>query len=259
MPIIERHLLVLKKCNEDLLKLHLSNVELSSTWVGRSAKSWFDITTKGDGRSQNYSDTPFDRTSLRSYVISQKNQGTAAKNLFEIVVNILAWGGMSYRHGRKALSCWDKWEPICLNLINGKTDFIEAYESFSKVQHSGEMSGIGPAYYTKLIFFLGSGSGLIMDQWTSKSVNLIYGDHVIKLSGGYVSQSADSKMYEKYIQCVSELAVELGIAGSEFERTNQTEELIFSLSAKKKPKFLTEKEHITASAWRAYVDKEWRP
>jgi hypothetical protein len=120
------------------------------------------------------------------------------------------------------------------------------------------MSGIGPAYYTKLIFFLGDGEGLIMDQWTSKSINLIHEENVIKLTGGYVSRFAGSGMYQKYVHCVAELAEGMGLSGTEFQKNNKMEELIFSISAKKKPKFLTRQEHEIVSAWRSYVEREWR-
>lgn len=36
------------------------------------------------------------------------------------------------------------------------------------------------------------------------------------------------------------------------------EELVFSVSAKKKPKFLARQGHEIVSAWRSYVEREWR-
>jgi hypothetical protein len=165
---------------------------------------------------------------------------------------------MSYVNGRKALQCYDIWEPICQGLVSDKLDYIEAYDAFFEAHHSGKMSGIGPAYYTKLIFFLGSGDGLIMDQWTSKSINLIHEENIIKLTSGYVSKFADSEMYYKYVHSVSELAKRLYIGCNSLIANMKSEELIFSISARKKPKFLTIQEHGIVSAWRAYVDKEWR-
>lgn len=258
MSIKENHFSVLRKCHEDIDELYSSHTNLTSTWVGQSAMNWFAITTKDAQKSAAFSDVYFNRTSLREYILSEKNSKTASANLYDIVVNILAWGGMSYRHGRRALQCWDNWQPICEGLVSGKLNYTEAYDAFFEAQHIGKMSGIGPAYYTKLIFFLGNGEGLIMDQWTSKSINLIHEENVIKLTGGYVSKFADSVMYRKYVQSVAELAERIGISGTEFDKNNKMEELIFSISAKKKPKFLTREEHEIVSAWRSYVEREWR-
>lgn len=258
MSIKENHFSVLQKCHQDINELYSSNTNLTSTWVGQSAMNWFTITTKDTQKSQRFSDVSFNRTSLREHILSEKNSKTASANLFNIVVNILAWGGMQYNHGRKALQCWDNWQPICDGLVSGELNYTEAYDAFFEAQHSGKMSGIGPAYYTKLIFFLGNGEGLIMDQWTSKSINLIHEENVIKLTSGYVSKFADSAMYKKYVQSVAELAESMDMSGTEFDKNNKMEELIFSISAKKKPKFLTIQEHEIVSAWRSYVESEWR-
>lgn len=258
MSIKENHFSVLRKCHQDIDELYSSHTDLTSTWVGQSAMNWFAITTKDAQESSTFSEISFNRTTLREYILSEKNSQKASAHLYDIVVNILAWGGMSYRHGRKALQCWDNWQPICDGLVSGKLNYTEAYDAFFEAQHSGKMSGIGPAYYTKLIFFLGNGEGLIMDQWTSKSINLIHEENVIKLTSGYVSKFADSAIYKKYVQSVAELAERMDISGTEFDKNNKMEELIFSISAKKKPKFLTKHEHEIVSAWRSYVEREWR-
>lgn len=258
MPIKENHFSVLRKCHQDVENLYSKNTHLTSTWVGRSARDWFFTTTGYAEKSKVYSDLSLNRTSLRDYILSEKNNNTASANLYDIVVNILAWGEMSYVNGRKALPCWENWKPICQGLLSGELNNIDAYDAFFDAHHSGEMSGIGPAYYTKLIFFLGNGEGLIMDQWTSKSINLIHEENIIKLTNGYVSKFADSEMYKKYVQSVAELSERLGFSGSKIDKNNKTEELIFSISANRRPRFLTRDEHRIVSAWRGYVEREWR-
>lgn len=258
MAIVHEHFSILKKCHQRIETLYANNINLTSTWIGQSARNWFSITTGDTDESLKYSDASFNRTSLRDYIISEKNNSTASANIYEIVVNILAWGGMFYSHGRKALQCWDSWKPICEGLVSGNLNKTEAYDEFYEAHHSGKMSHIGPAYYTKLIFFLGNGEGLIMDQWTSKSINLIREENVIRLNGGYVSKFADSVMYNNYISAVAELAEKLGLSGTTLQKANKMEELIFSISAKKKPKFLTIDEHEIVSAWRSYTEREWR-
>ena len=258
MTISEQHFAILRECYDDIATLYRENTALTSTWVGKSARKW--LTTTGGYNSQldRYGDTAFNRTTLRDYISLEKDCGAAAENIFQIVVNILAWGGMQYNHGRTALRCWDKWQPICLKLISGDYNHIDAYDAFFAAHNDGSISGIGPAYYTKLIFFLGDGNGLIMDQWTSKSINLIQERNTIKLSNGYVSKFANSENYDAYIQAVSEISQRLDMTGAALENLNNAEELIFSISSKKKPTFLAKDEHQVVSRWRAYVEKEWR-
>ena len=258
MAIREDHFSVLEKCHQDMKNLYSKNVNLTSTWVGQSARDWYSITTGDSENSLKYNDLPLNRSSLRDYILSEKNSKTASANLYDIVVNILAWGGMSYVNGRKALSCWNNWEPVCQGLLDGELNNIKAYDAFFDAHHSEIMFGVGPAYYTKLIFFLGNGEGLIMDQWTSKSINLIHEENIIRLTSGYVSKFADSNTYKRYIQSVGELSERLGFSGSEVHKNSKTEELIFSISANRRPRFLTREEHRIVSAWRGYVEREWR-
>lgn len=255
--IHDRHLTKLAECNHAIEAVVQKKPELASTWVGKSAKSWFSITAGDDGNAIKFSDVEHNRNSLRDYILAQKQAGINGDELLDIVVNIFAWGGMAYRHGRKALRCWENWMPICAALVDGM-DHLTAYQGFYQAQHNGKMVGIGPAYYTKLIFFLGNGDGLIMDQWTSKSINLLHEDNLIRLDSGYVSRFAGSDDYKRYNECVSELAGALGFNGTNFEKNNKTEELIFSISGKKKPAFLTTEDHKIFSEWRRYVVQEWK-
>lgn len=258
MAINLQHLLFLQKCKRDVEKVFTENTSLTSTWVGQSARRWLSIVDQNASVANLGEDVSFNRLTLREYISAEKEEGTAENNIFEIVINILAWGGMPYRNGSNALKCWDEWRPICLDLLCGRSNHIEAYKAFFEAHAKGTIYGIGPAYYTKLIFFLGDGEGLIMDQWTSKSVNLIHEQNIIKLSGRYVSKFADSQNYIDYIQIVSELSELIEMTGTHIEKINKTEELIFSISSKKKPRFLSVHEHQIVSRWRAYVEKEWR-
>lgn len=256
--IKEQHFSKLAECNHAIKNVMQKKPELASTWVGQSARYWINITTCSEKYSERFNDIRHNRSSLRDYIQNQKMVAINDSALLDIVINILAWGGMSYQHGRSALKSWNNWKSICAGLVDGTHGHFSAYKKFYAAQHSGEMEGIGPAYYTKLIFFLGNGDGLIMDQWTSKSINLLHEENLIRLDSGYVSRFAVVDKYKRYIDCVSELAVKLGFSGSNFEKNNKTEELIFSISGKKKPAFLTTEDHKIFSEWRRYVVQEWK-
>ena len=111
------------------------------------------------------------------------------------------------------------------------------------------MKGIGPAYYTKLIFFFGDQSGLIMDQWTARSTNLLLGKTLIKLVGNVVSDTNSEQVYGEYLHFVAELKNHLGI-----NSLAKAEELIFSCPHKHRAvKKRLGKHHGACSAWRKYV------
>jgi len=45
-----------------------------------------------------------------------------------------------------------------------------------------DLQGCGPAFFTKIMFFFSSNLRcFIMDQWTSRSINLLLGENLIKL------------------------------------------------------------------------------
>ena len=94
----------------------------------------------------------------------------------------MAWGGMKYDHGLAAWACRDRWLGIVKDLRAGTLSRQEAYARFRQFRAGNSGSGMGPAYYTKLIFFARPRAdndscgtvGYIMDQWTSLSINLLF-------------------------------------------------------------------------------------
>ena len=92
--------------------------------------------------------------------------------------------------------------------------------------------GMGPAYFTKLIFFLmpesaSSARGYIMDQWTSRSMNLLKSDArfiktVVSGNSRWVADSNDEGTYEAFCREVETLAAILSM------RPDKAEELLFS-------------------------------
>ena len=87
------------------------------------------------------------------------------ENLFDLVKNnmitteiclnsILIWGGIKRNHFRMMLQHKNKWIAACENIRNNNLNRNISYKSFEEIRSSGS-SGIGPAYFTKLIYFLG--------------------------------------------------------------------------------------------------------
>lgn len=178
-----------------------------------------------------------------------------------IFLLIMAWGGMNRRYGRRA------WQAItgekrqgfsnwACNVREGQLNRQEAYEQFQNL----EIPGIGPAYFTKLIFFLtatgsAKGIGYIMDQWTAKSADLLvsgingHEGSIVRLDhSGYVAQNNESIRYEHFCRAVDELGNRLNVAGienpGEIEWGAVAEERMFSIGRGQ-------------GAWRNYVVANW--
>ena len=242
--------------------------ELKKRWEGNNAAIWFErvknsktwldcIKSSSDSNSDivGLSDRPLDRYVLIERISKSKSSEPISDNtLKRSVIEIFAWGGMRTDHASKAILCFENYRVICEKLVSSELDAIEAYKEFFVADHSKELEGMGPAYYTKLIYFLGDQSGLILDQWTGRSINLLCENPVIHLDNPIgdrkaVSKSNGPNRYAAYLEIVEKLREEL-----EMNTLSETEELIFSCSDRKgKNRFKAEKYHDICSAWRKYV------
>lgn len=130
-------------------------------------------------------------------------------------------------HGKLA---WGHRGEALLNIMerirSGKLRRREAYAEFFKARCKGNLPGLGPAFFTKLIFFLGPKHkchimdqyGYIMDQWTAKSTNLLFQPPVVKIVGSWVTPDNDEGVYEEFCERVEQIAKLLGCCGAEAER-----------------------------------------
>ena len=121
------------------------------------------------------------------------------------------------------------------------------------------MPGVAPAYFTKLIFFLMPENekkprGYIMDQWTSSSINLLFGSKIIhtKISkkrrdGDELEETVVDKNtevnYEYFCKAVETVADLLEI------EPMATEEMMFSNGGTKKGDW---RKHVIASRLISY-------
>jgi hypothetical protein len=77
-----------------------------------------------------------------------------------------------------------------------------------------------------------------MDQWVSKSINLLTGQHIVYLTNGWVNDKNTSTNYENFCLKIDELANILNCSGFEAEKR------IFSIGRGK-------------GAWRNYLKKHY--
>jgi hypothetical protein len=163
-------------------------------------------------------------------------------------VAIMAWGGMKYHHGRTIWSLRRQWIPIVDELRAGALSRADAFEKLWTFRRENPRCGMGPAYYTKLIFFAApQHNGYIMDQWTSLSANLLFTTEQqpmvdLQVAGtghtrnAYVTDKNNAETYERFCQSIEQLAALFGNATSE-----QTEQRMFSQGGR------------NPARWRRYV------
>jgi hypothetical protein len=159
----------------------------------------------------------------------------------EIYFDIMAWGGANRNHALKLIEA--EYLSFTLELISllrhDEISSNDCYARFSELRKYGYLPGIGPAFFTKIIFFCSPNhDGFIMDQWTGKSMNLLLGNELVLLKNGYVSDNNDVRSYSDFCDRIREIAVILKGAFS----AAQIEQALFSRGGGKK-----------ALPWRKYV------
>jgi len=166
---------------------------------------------------------------------------TNALTDFELTVAILSWGGMNREHA-KTLYKNNDWINLVSSLrskeINSRK---EAYNEFYKLRKGGKLKGMGPAYFTKLICFANPKlNGFIMDQWTSKSINLLCDKELIKLTkSGHVKDNNTPDIYELFCEIVEDLSKKYNV------KPIVLEENLFSNGG------------FNKGSWRKYVVNNW--
>jgi hypothetical protein len=198
----------------------LSNVDRNAQgYVGNNSLQWAISVLPAHGFDARL-DKRFNRYELFDFCKDPKNDE------INVLTAILSWGGMRRDHGRLLLKNFDYLASLITDLRNGKyKSREEAFLEFQNRRVEGKLPGLGIGYYTKLICFLSPElNGYIMDQWVAKSINLLTGKNIVKLtSDSWVNDSNDSKTYESFCSHVDCLADQLKCPGF------QAEEVIFSV------------------------------
>lgn len=164
---------------------------------------------------------------------------------------VLGWGGaggLGYAHAPALWAARHVWLPIVERLPHLSRK--EAFREFSELRRKRKLPGMGPAYFTKLIFFFGTGTGYILDKWLAASVQVLNSAHWIRNSEGHpiftrrssnfprlnhqrtmVVDRVTADEYERFCQILEDLSARLHLTGGE-----AVELLLFS-----------------SITWRAYV------
>jgi hypothetical protein len=150
------------------------------------------------------------------YRICALDSGFSGEDVF---ICTMSWGGMRRDHGRRAWGQRNDWRPIIAALRHGQMDRREAYDAFLKAN----VSGLGPAYFTKLIYFcLPSHNGYILDQWIGRSINLLFegpnGEKPIHMRRRWVTRNNTAENYDAFCGLMEELAAKLQCSPSETEK-----------------------------------------
>lgn len=216
-------------------------------WKGKAAAGWLRSVNLRDRlvpeTDVNVCTTAQDRKTLRAYC----RQNDVSD--LETFVAVMAWGGMSVRNGRLALRAPRTMMELVRQIRHSILDRADDYARFYRARREGSMIGIGPAYYTKLLFFIRpKQDSYILDQWTARSIHVLTGSckfpRVAKLPGNQarVSDSITPQQYEKYCRIVDIIA---GHAGPMRWTGADVEERLFSEGGR------------APKPWREYVKKQW--
>lgn len=217
--------------------------------AGGVPASWFSAIRSGDF---GLPEKPCKRADLFDLVNSQPNIELVAAAIF-------AWGGMQRHHARRLFEK-NAWLEAATGIREGRYSRGEAYDLFADLRSREELPGMGPAYFTKLIFFLMPRTsavpvGYIMDQWTACSINVLLDrpDAILtdasyswsgpeKFGSQYVVSDHNSGMhYENFCHAVEALSLELDLA------PDATELLLLSEGGR------------NPYPWRQYVKQQRRP
>lgn len=159
----------------------------------------------------------------------------------EVCVAAMVWGGMRRDHAERFFDpTRSDWRRVAENVRGGDLGPAEAYGCLSELKRQRRLRGAGPAYFTKLIYFLTPRApgdlprfGHIMDQWAGCSVNLLTGREVVRMNVSrtwgrgrnstprHTFQVADANEvqdYEQYCAAMDCLASRLGIDGDLLDR-----------------------------------------
>jgi hypothetical protein len=148
----------------------------------------------------------------------------------DVLWSILAWGGMKRDAARRLAENEELWTSVVGALRRDNMDRRLSYDLCADLVHKVKAGGIGPAYFTKLIFFANPRhDGFIMDQWTSRSVNLLVeGAAVVKMrTKDHVDPRNNAEVYERFCRIIEELSSLM------LNRTaEETEQCLFSTGGK---------------------------
>jgi hypothetical protein len=129
------------------------------------------------------------------------------------------WQEKGPRGNQGVTDPWQEREKIARHLETLRAGNLTRSEAYSLFRGEGKVSGLGPSYFTKLLFFFSPAEDFwIMDQWTGKSINLLTGEIVVRFNGASPSDKNKGGNYQAYCEEVDALAGLLKVSGDEIEQ-----------------------------------------
>jgi hypothetical protein len=129
-------------------------------------------------------------------------------------VAVMAWGGQGRGHPQ---TTWNQRFAIEKKLNKIKSQSPDREEAFSMFIGEGRIRGLGPSYFTKLLYFFNKNPMYIMDLWTSLSVNLLTGTQVVPVSSHYIHSRVTPAQYSQFCEVVDEIARRTGYPPDQIE------------------------------------------
>lgn len=219
----------------DYADAHLEAFQTMATiglWNEQTPEAW--VRSVGiDDLSASFAKQRMTRTFLKSAATDTQVSDR------DLLWGILAWGGMRRDAARRLAENEETWLGVLKSLRGDGLSRSESYKLCFDAVAGMPAGGIGPAYFTKLIFFANPRhDGYIMDQWTSRSVNLLVsGGPVVRMrTANHVDPRNDHHVFETYCRIVEDLSGLLVDKNPE-----ETEQCLFSTGGKQ------------VAPWRRYV------
>lgn len=161
------------------------------------------------------SKTPHDRAQVRAVC-----RDAAQPVLFGYVC-AMVWGGQGKGPGRlkRAKAVWAERAKIAGPLTRLRAGGVTRREAFDLFCGEEQVKGLGPSYFTKLLYFFSPATDCyIMDQWTSKSINLLTGKSVVHIYDSSPTRRNTGENYQAFCEEIDHLAQLLGQTGDQIEQ-----------------------------------------
>lgn len=239
---------------EQLIKFASLASKPPTTWGGSVPMNWANKISPGLGETHGLPTKIINRSELMA--IWQDTSCSTEKAF----LSTMSWGKMKLDNGRRIWANRKLFMPKCEKIRAGSCTRSEAFDMFRCMRLNNELPGMGPAYYTKILFFANQSlRAYILDQWTARSIHMLtmqrywpsmqidyttkkkaeenYRPQALRAS---VTDRVTKKDYEWYCQLVEDIAREINLTPQE------TEERMFGIGGK------------VPSLWRKYVMENWQ-
>lgn len=212
--------------------------------VGRQLQNWARNFVAHETHSHILDQLPAERVSRGSLKAFCQNPDGCSEARF---CAIMAWGGMRTDHARRAWSSHQRWTSVLDGLRSPAMSRGAAYHTLKESRIKGDLPGLRPAFFTKLLFFIRPlNDAYIMDQWTAKSVNLLFGHEVVLINrDGFISDDNSPDHYESFCKCIEKAAEAVSAKIGETVSGEKMEEIMMSKGGR------------PPGEWRLHVKTHW--